>query len=1262
MAFWVVNNTAAAYTVNDLGITLAAAEERDLHLSIVYEILQQSTDLPTALSTLNLSRLDGPGGSVIPAAEAFDDATAPHQLGGAAHTATALADLNALLTDAVLDDSSDTRTPTTHASTHKGGGSDAIDVATTSLAGLLSSTDKIKLDSLGTGDLFINVRNETGSLIPKGTLIAAAGWSIANSAELVVIADKDDGAARPAIGVLQSDLADATNGTALIAGSLNTIDTSSWSVTDQLVLGNAGAFSRPPPDEDPFTGEIQNVGSVLHVDASAGIIQFIPDGMNAVTSQQVFALAGSSGTPSKTNPYVTASDPLLENPEHNFRVSPSGGDYTSVKSAIDAAITAGASASNPYSITVYPGTYTEDPMTISPGIILSTETGSRSDSAFVVANNAAQDLFTCTGGYVTGLECSGVTDAAKAIFRMSTASTLTVLHGVAVKKCSTGVAISNGAKVVATDFSVNIDAAAIEVTTAVSVTGSGSYFGCVGGFFSVPSVILPAYAVNPIQTVLRVADQAEAFLTGVTARVANKDTTADVLLADGGSRTTVMASEVSSCYRATHIGSSGTGTEVIVTGAAFFNNTINGQSDSSTGVFLVNAATDASKLTAVPGTVLSGMMQLTDEDRSVLAGNLSYLFADTGQRMSLEEWFHDQTSTGASWPDTTLVTAGTGLNVDVAAGHGWISRHVPNHDSFNVAWEADTVALTANTTNYVGYDSVASSLTAVTSLPGTTTLLLATVITDSSDIRFIHRTRELAHDTQAKLQEYLLTTRKVLLRNGLSVVAGSTGTRFEVDSGDYYRGMDSIPYTGTGTDAVFSYFYGSNGATEVASQTDVSTTQYDSGGTLTAMTAGYYRSDTVLLTSDGRVSVIYGTEEFAVEQDAINTDPGATPTFIQESGIRLARLIVQQGGSITTLVDERPIDSVSGSGGTSITVHGDLSGLSANDHPQYLLTTGASAMGGDLNMGGNAISNVGNVDGVDVSAHASRHNPGGGDSLTLGTPIATQVGASPAEGSAASFARSDHQHGIGSAAPNSVGTANAEGSASTASRSDHVHSGLTRGAADFTAFTTKGTPTTSDVILIEDAADSNNKKKITIGTLPFGVDTTALHKATSAEISVMTEKTNPINADVFVIEDSASSFAKRKVSLSNLLAQKVFGNNNQSAESLGESSTTSTSWVNKLTMNTPILPVGTYRVGWSYEIRCSNSIGDDMLARVQLDASVSLHSLNVEPKDTHSYYQFGGFGYSNLTATSHSITLDFSSENGDNVIIRNARLEIWRIV
>src|SRR5690606_32942061 len=61
--------------------------------------------------------------------------------------------------------------------------------------------------------------------------------------------------------------------------------------------------------------------------------------------------------------------------------------------------------------------------------------------------------------------------------------------------------------------------------------------------------------------------------------------------------------------------------------------------------------------------------------------------------------------------------------------------------------------------------------------------------------------------------------------------------------------------------------------------------------------------------------------------------------------------------------------------------HGALTGLSDDDHTQYLLVNGSRAMTGSLDMGTNNITNGGNDDGVDVSSHSTRHESGGADEI-----------------------------------------------------------------------------------------------------------------------------------------------------------------------------------------------------------------------------------------------------------------------------------------
>jgi len=94
-----------------------------------------------------------------------------------------------------------------------------------------------------------------------------------------------------------------------------------------------------------------------------------------------------------------------------------------------------------------------------------------------------------------------------------------------------------------------------------------------------------------------------------------------------------------------------------------------------------------------------------------------------------------------------------------------------------------------------------------------------------------------------------------------------------------------------------------------------------------------------------------------------------------------------------------------------------------------------------------------------------------------------------------------------------------------------IHDNLPNEIALITA---KGTPTTSDLAMIEDASAAYAKKKATLGTLPYGRQISAIHDNVAAEISGITEKTTPVDADLILIEDSEAADAKKKAQLGNL--------------------------------------------------------------------------------------------------------------------------------
>jgi hypothetical protein len=106
---------------------------------------------------------------------------------------------------------------------------------------------------------------------------------------------------------------------------------------------------------------------------------------------------------------------------------------------------------------------------------------------------------------------------------------------------------------------------------------------------------------------------------------------------------------------------------------------------------------------------------------------------------------------------------------------------------------------------------------------------------------------------------------------------------------------------------------------------------------------------------------------------------------------------------------------VSQNGGAfvDLSISGDVQGpasSTANAIPLYNGTTGKLIKNSTLVVDGSSnITGAGNYNGVTVTAHAARHAPGGADALGTAAPP-QGIGAANTEGTASTFARSDHNH------------------------------------------------------------------------------------------------------------------------------------------------------------------------------------------------------------------------------------------------------------
>ena len=393
------------------------------------------------------------------------------------------------------------------------------------------------------------------------------------------------------------------------------------------------------------------------------------------------------------------------------------------------------------------------------------------------------------------------------------------------------------------------------------------------------------------------------------------------------------------------------------------------------------------------------------------------------------------------------LSEGTGpLEVDVAAGNGFlddISGVVQE-----ISWDAETLTLSANqdvyiTVNENGVVGTSSSLTNYYR-----TIILGRVRTHDTDVCFIESSYLDMKHWGNRIEGVFRDALGPLFSSGCTVAEnGTTARSLDVTAGHFFFGSrEYSPSGGVGITFTAQYRDGSGGWIGTPSQTLVDNAKYDDGdGVLGDITAGYYVKHALYLIGDGALEeyhLVYGQTEFTSQGEAVTGNIPAPPSFFRDGVTIIASIIVQQGNNnIVSILDERPRIGFASTASSASSDHGSLLGLADDDHTQYLLEDGSRAMSGNLDMGGNNITNVGTVDGIDVSSHASRHLPNGDDPLT--TAIATGIDGDTTNsiGIQNSFARSDHAHAISTGAASSQipDQANAEGTSAALARADHVH-------------------------------------------------------------------------------------------------------------------------------------------------------------------------------------------------------------------------------
>lgn len=127
-------------------------------------------------------------------------------------------------------------------------------------------------------------------------------------------------------------------------------------------------------------------------------------------------------------------------------------------------------------------------------------------------------------------------------------------------------------------------------------------------------------------------------------------------------------------------------------------------------------------------------------------------------------------------------------------------------------------------------------------------------------------------------------------------------------------------------------------------------------------------------------------------------------------------------------------------------------------------------------------------------------------------------------------------------------------------------------------------------------------------------------------------------------------------------ALSVFGNDYQVAVSLARSTTTSTAFQIKATLNVPAGRTGTYLITW-HAVVDQSSAADAV--QVQLYNTTDTAVVGVlqehEPKDSRNRIAVGGFAEVVFAGVAKSFEIQYRQQRGSTAGIQDARIMIWRV-
>ena len=320
------------------------------------------------------------------------------------------------------------------------------------------------------------------------------------------------------------------------------------------------------------------------------------------------------------------------------------------------------------------------------------------------------------------------------------------------------------------------------------------------------------------------------------------------------------------------------------------------------------------------------------------------------------------------------ITISGSLTVTTAAGFGYLEDSITPDVYKRIDWINSNITLSPNTNNYL-YINDNSILSAGGSEPSIiTNIILGRVVTNNSGVELIDQSEYAAAHMSNKISKFNRDALGPVYSNGSIVTTGITPFTLDVTAGSYFFSENNFLPAGTASVNMVQYYPSASEWNRSISSSLVPHNVYVSGSSLIPMSSSYYTKHSVYLVGDGvneKYFLVLNNNQYSTLVEAEGATLPSIPSYFNDGVVSLANIYVQSGSAaITEIEDIRPIIGFRAAGVNASSVHGNLLGLSADDHTQYLLVDGARQMSGNLGLGGNNIYNFGSISGSGVSINS----------------------------------------------------------------------------------------------------------------------------------------------------------------------------------------------------------------------------------------------------------------------------------------------------